>query len=142
MKFKTIIILISCIAFLFGCAHTSQVSNVQEPSPQQSNLTPGMVQSKIIKGSTTKNEILEIFGSPNIITKNKSGQEVWTYEKQSVVSTARSGSTEAYGTVGVAGVAGSRAESTQQVSTTTFTLMITFTKKDIVENYSMMSTKF
>ena len=139
---KIFLVLIICTAFLFGCAHTSSVSTAPEQSSQRSNLTPGMVQTKIIKRETTKNEILEIFGPPNIITKNKSGKEVWTYEKQSVTSTSTSGSTEAYGTIGIAGVGGSRTGSSQEISTSTFTLMITFKEDEVVENYSMMSTKF
>ena len=43
-------------------------------------LPPG---AKIIKGETTQAEILEIFGSPNIVTKNKSDNEVWNYNRMS-----------------------------------------------------------
>jgi len=142
MKFKSIFNLIILVSFLFNCAHTPPAPIVTEKPSQKSNLTPGMIETKIIKGKTTKNEILEIFGPPNIITRDKGGREVWTYERQSVTSSARSGSTEAYGTVGVAGVGGSRTSSTQQVSTSTFTLMITFTENDSVDKYSMMSTSF
>lgn len=139
---KILSVLIICTSFLFGCIHSSSVSNTPLQSSQKSNLTPGMVQTKIVKCVTTKNEILGIFGPPNIITKNKSGKEVWTYERQSVTSTSRGSATEAYGTIGIAGVGGSRTGSSQETSTSTFTLMITFAEDDIVENYSMMSTIF
>ncbi|MCX5713647.1 MAG: hypothetical protein NT033_02330, partial [Candidatus Omnitrophica bacterium] len=72
--------------FLLGCASVQPV--------QKSNLTPGMAKSKIIKNQTSQNDILEIFGPPNIITKNKSGNEVWTYDKVSV----ETGTSEVYGT--------------------------------------------
>ena len=112
--------------FLFGCASV-------QPA-QKSNLTAGVVNKTIVKGQTSQDEILKTFGPPNIITKNKSGKEVWTYDK---VSTASSGS-GAYGTILIAGVGGSSSSTSSQ----TFTLMVTFNESDIVEDYSMMSTAF
>ena len=111
---------------LSGCASVQPV--------QKGNLTPGMAKTQIVKGVTTQNEILEVFGSPNIITKNKSGNEVWTYDKASV----ESGTSDVYGTIIIAGGAGSRSSS----STRTFTLMIEFNENDIVEDYSYRSSAF
>ena len=51
------------LIFIAGCATV-------QPA-QKSNLTPGMVKTTIIKGETRQNEILEVFGAPNIITQNK-----------------------------------------------------------------------
>lgn len=45
----------------------------------------GIVKSKIEKGVSSQNEILKILGAPNIVTKNKSNNEVWNYNKMSVV---------------------------------------------------------
>ncbi|MFH1321665.1 MAG: hypothetical protein ABII90_13565, partial [Bacteroidota bacterium] len=69
---KIFLVALSCL-FLFGCASVQPV--------QKGNLTPGMAKTNIIKGVTTQNEILEVFGAPNIITRNKSDNEVWTYDK-------------------------------------------------------------
>jgi hypothetical protein len=112
---------------LFGCATT------KEPV-QQANLTPGMAKTKIIKGQTTQDEVLKVFGPPNIITKNKSGNEVWTYDKASVESTY----SEAYGTILIAGIGSGRAGT----SSRTFTLMIEFNDKDVVSDYSYRSATF
>jgi len=101
---------------------------------QKSNLTPGMAKAKIIKNQTSQTEILDIFGAPNIITKNKSGNEVWTYDKVSLDSSASSG----YGTLIILGVAGGKSSS----STRTFILMIEFTKNNIVNNFSYRSSAF
>ena len=74
------------VLLLSGCNNVNQV----EPA-QKSNLTTGMVKKKIIKGITTQNEILKVFGAPNIITKNKSGNEVWTYDTISVEKSTEEG---------------------------------------------------
>ena len=111
---------------IYGCASVQPV--------QKGNLTAGMVKTTIIKGETIQNDILEVFGAPNIITKNKSGNEVWTYEKMSV----ESGSSEVYGTAIIVGGKGSRTSS----SSRTFTLMIEFNDNDVVKDYSYRSSAF
>jgi len=52
---------------LLGCA-TFPMS--REPV-QKSNLTVGTIKKEIVKGQTTQAEILKLFGSPNLITKNR-----------------------------------------------------------------------
>ena len=114
------------IITLFGCASVQPY--------QKSNLTPGMAKAKIVKGQTSQNEILKIFGSPNIITKNKSGNEVWTYDKVSIDSR----SSGAYGTIIILGTSGAKSS----LSTRTFTLMIEFNDSGIVKDYSYRSSAF
>ena len=122
-----LIFALGALFFLTGCASTT------EPV-QKSNLTPGMAKTKIIKNQTTQKEMLDVFGPPNIVTKNKSGNEVWTYDRVSVESSV----SDAYGTIIIAGVASGRAST----STRTFTLMIEFDEKDIVKEYSYRSSAF
>src|SRR6185436_3116344 len=93
-----------------GCASTA-------PSGQ-SNLTPGMVKKNIIKNQTTQNDILEVFGAPNIVTKNKTGNEVWTYDKVSIDT----GASNSFGTLVILDTSGSRTSASNR----TFTLMIEF----------------
>lgn len=123
---KRLMIIFSFCFLLFGCASVQPV--------QKGNLTPGMAKTKIIKEQTTQTEILEVFGAPNIVTKNKSGNEVWTYDKMSV----ETGTSDVYGTIIVAGGAGSRTST----STRTFTLMIEFDEKGVVKDYSYRSSAF
>ncbi|MBU1727143.1 MAG: hypothetical protein KJ880_05890 [Candidatus Omnitrophica bacterium] len=123
---KKYALLLVLVTFLFGCASV-------QPA-QKSNLTAGMVNKTIVKGQTSQDEILKTFGPPNIITKNKSGKEVWTYDKVSTASSSAGG----YGTILIAGVGGSSSSTASQ----TFTLMVTFNENNIVEDYSMMSTAF
>lgn len=69
-------LLSSCQSYKYGAG--------DEYAPS-SNLTFGMVKSKIEKGKTSQAEILQIFGSPNMVTKNRSNNEVWSYNRMSVV---------------------------------------------------------
>jgi len=113
--------LVSCNAYKYGASGENTTS---------SNLTFGLVKSKIVKNETAQMEILELFGSPNITTKNRSGLEVWSYNKMSAVS--KSGST----------VGWRNAKGSSTSSSTSFDLIITFTEDDVVKDYSVVSTKF
>ena len=112
---------------LLGCTTSEQPA-------QKSNLTAGMVKKQIIEGVTTQNDILQIFGAPNIITRNKSGREVWTYDTISVEKSAEEG----YWSVIVAGAAGGRSSA----STRTFILMITFDDNEVVKQCSYRASEF
>jgi hypothetical protein len=134
------------------------VSNLQAPaSPgggQKSNLTPGMVKTTIQEGRTTQGEVLSVFGAPNIVTRDTSGREVWTYSVQSVSKSAASAEVGGSFGAGAAGVtnstviggggavSGGKSGSVSQSSSSTFTLMITFDAGDVVETYQMQSTQF
>lgn len=123
---KKIVSLLLLVVLIGGCASV-------QPA-EKGNLTPGMAKTKITKGQTTQNEILEVFGAPNIVTKNKSGNEVWTYDKASI----ETGTSDVYGTMIIAGGVGSRTST----SARTFTLMIEFDDKGIVKDYSYRSSAF
>ena len=115
------LLLISCVAHKYG----------ENAAPtQKSNLTFGMVKSKIIKNVTTQDEILKLFGSPNLVTKNKSNDEVWSYNKMSVQN--KVGSSEV--------LFGQKAS--QSSSSQSFDLIITFGNNDIVNDYSVISTSY
>jgi hypothetical protein len=125
-KASFILPLICLVVWGIGCQEESRT--------QGSNLTPGMAKTKIINGVTNQSEILEVFGSPNIITKNKSGNEVWTYDKVAMEKSYESG----YWNVLVGGKEGGR----QATSTKTFTLMIEFDNNGIVKDNSYRASKF
>ncbi len=120
------------LPIIFGFVLLSGCASVQPV--EKSNLTPGMAKTKIIKNTTTQNEILQVFGAPNIVTKNKSGNEVWTYDKVSV----ETGSSGAYATILIAGAAGNNSST----SSRTFTLMIEFDEHEVVQDYSYRSSGF
>ena len=124
MKIVSLLILICVI--ISGCTPAEPV--------QPSNLTPGMVKKEIVEGVTTQQEILSVFGPPNIITKSKSGNEVWTYDTISVKQSAKDG----YWNVIVAGGSSTKGSS----STRTFTLMIEFDSNEVVKTCSYRSSAF
>lgn len=115
-----LLILTACNSYKYGT----------DGNAQKSNLTMGVVKSQIIKGETKQDEILKIFGSPNLVSKNKSNLEVWSYNKMSVENKA--GSTDFF--------AGQRAS--QSSSSRSFDLIITFDDEDVVKDYSVVSTAY
>lgn len=117
----TLLLLTSCGSYKYG-------TNA-EPT-QKSNLTFGVVKSKIKKGETTQAEILKIFGSPNLIVKNKSNDEVWNYNKMSVQQ--KEGRNDY--------IFGQKASASS--SSQSFDLIITFDDNDIVKDYSVISTSY
>jgi hypothetical protein len=120
-----------------GCATTATTANYQ-----RSNLTFGMVKKNLVKGQTAQSEVLSLFGAPNITTLNKSGEEVWTYDKVAVSNEDISGGigigNSSGGVIGGAGVSGS----SSSTSSRSITLMITFDSKDIVKDYAVMAQEF
>ena len=117
-----------CMVLAFACSST------REEARGQKTLGYAMIKSSVKKGQTTQAEILQMFGSPNIVTKNKKDLEVWTYSRQS--SQAESGGS--FGSILIAG--GSSAYS--KTSTESFDFIVTFDKNDTVEDYSVVSSKF
>lgn len=101
-----------------------------EGTAQKSNLTIGVVKSQIVKGETTQDEILKLFGAPNLVSKNKSNKEVWSYNRMSVEEKA--GSTDYF-----TGTRASRSSASKS-----FDLIIIFDTNDVVDDYSVVSTAY
>ena len=81
MQFSLLISLLTLVGCSNGPAKTIT-------SPQKSNLTFGLVKSKLIEGETSQSEILNLFGAPNLTTRNSKKQEVWNYNRMSFESGA------------------------------------------------------
>ena len=105
---------------------------------RNSNMTQGNVQLNVVEGKTNKSEILEVFGAPNITTRNSSGREVWTYQRSAQV--AQSSSQTGYWTVLLAGREGS--SSGFESSSRMITLIIKFDSKDVVADFSSRTSNF
>ena len=131
MKFKYVFeIIILCI--FFSCT-SSTINN--------RNLTLGLIQKNIKKG-LSQTEILESIGSPNIITKNKKGEEVWTYDRISneKKSQSRFGSfiLNPFYIFGM----GSSNYSKSESSSTSLTLIINYDNNNEVIDFSYQSLKY
>lgn len=116
----------------------SCVSNPRPLTDRNSELTHGNVQMNLIVGQTTKSEVIENFGSPNITTRDGAGREVWTYQRAAQVQ--QSSSQSGYWTVIFAGRSGQA--SGFETSSTMITLIIKFDDKDRVSDFRSRSSTF
>lgn len=128
-KIFSIILLLACV----GCSNTDMI--VPE---QKSNLTVGMIKKEIIKGQTTQNDIMTLFGAPNIITTNAKGNEVWNYSKSSYQAGAERKSSG----WSLLLLGSSKSSALSNASTASMDLIITFDSKGIVEDYKVISAAF
>ena len=107
-------------------------------SDKNSQLTQGNVQMNLIVGETTKAQVIENFGSPNITTRDGSGKEVWTYQRAAQVS--QSSSKSGYWNIIIAGQSGTA--SGFESSSKMITLIIKFDENDIVYDFKSMESSF
>ena len=133
MILKILLPICSIIIFLTSCMTTPQPL-----TERNSKLTQGNVQMSIKVGATTKAEIIENFGSPNITTRDGSGKEVWTYQRSAQV--AQSSSKAGYWTILLAGQSGN--SSGFESSSRMITLIIKFDNKDVVADFKSRTSNF
>jgi outer membrane protein assembly factor BamE (lipoprotein component of BamABCDE complex) len=121
------------LALLSGCATA--------PAPvdaRNSILTQGNVQMNLKVGLTSKADVLNSFGSPNITTRDASGEEVWSYQRQATV--AQSSDSANYWSIFLTGE--SRSASGFSQSSRMMTLIITFNRNDVVSDFRSRSSDF
>jgi|TARA_B110000090_G_C13176571_1_gene367565 outer membrane protein assembly factor BamE (lipoprotein component of BamABCDE complex) len=131
MKYCLLVVLTSI--FLIGC-----VTPPEPLSKQNSSLTQGNVQLSLKVGITDKSEVLNVFGAPNITTRDGSGQEVWTYQRAGQAS--QSSSSSGYWTVILAG--GTSKASGFESSSRMMTLIIKFDESDKVIDFKSRTSNF
>ena len=124
--------------FIFSILLTGCVTAPEPLTKKNSELTQGMVQMKVEVGKTSKTEILETFGGPNITTRDSSGNEVWTYQRQA--QTNQSSSQSGYWTIILAGKTSEA--SGFETSSRMMTLIIKFDKNDIVTDFKSRESNF
>ena len=137
MKLFTYLVSTIASLSLLGLCSCSSVPGAAEKQ-MNSPFTSGQVSLTLKKNVTTKAEVLNAFGSPNIVTQDGDGNSVWTYQKNASVT--KSGGNSFYWTVVLAG--GNSGDSGIMNSTRTMTLIITFNNKDIVSNFKSLATNF
>lgn len=87
-----------------------------------------------MRGKSTQDEIIKALGHPSIITRNKKDEEVWTYSHQSYDSES--------GSFGFGLIFLGKNKAFSSASSSSFDLIITFDKKDIVRDYSVVASQF
>ena len=133
MKTSNILVSFMLGIMLFGC-----VSPPKPLTERNSQLTQGNVQMNLVVGKTTKAQVLENFGSPNITTRDGVGREVWTYQRAAQV--AQSSSQSGYWTVILAGKSSNA--SGFETSSRMITLIIKFDKNDVVTDFRSRTSNF
>lgn len=129
-------LLVSCVALLASCSATRHAADTQK-GLQGNRLTVGTVQKEIKKGMSGS-EVAEALGSPNIVSTDEQGREVWIYDK---ISTDRVQSeSSGYGTLilfGYSGGAGASSTSQQ-----TLTIIIKFDNDKKVRDFAYHTSRF
>ena len=133
MKKLAVFLIVAIGLSLGGCATTSQ-----PVTQRNSQLTQGNVQMNLVVGKTTKAEVLENFGAPNITTRDGAGREVWTYQRAAQVS--QSSSQSGYWTI----IFGGQSSNTTgfESSSQMITLIIKFDKNDVVTDFRSRTSNF
>lgn len=127
------VLLVGLGLLLPGCAPPPQPL-----TERNSALTQGNIQLNLVVGQTTKAQVLETFGAPNITTRDGSGREVWTYQRAAQVS--QSSNRSGYWTVILAGQNSSA--SGFESGSRMITLIIKFDSSDVVTDFRSRTSDF
>jgi len=154
MGIKSKPILGVCAALvLSGCGGAGYHASSVQQGLEGEKLTVGTVQREIRKGMSGA-EVAQVLGSPNIVSTDEKGREVWIYDKiatDRVYSTSSGGVSAlvlggALAGVGVAGggVGAGYSSSAGAVSTTqrTLTVIIKFDEEKRVRDFAYHSSRF
>jgi outer membrane protein assembly factor BamE (lipoprotein component of BamABCDE complex) len=112
-------------------------SSPPEEEPPVDQLTVGRVQGEIKVGMSAA-AVVEVLGSPNIITTDELRRENWVYDKISTEHT--SASTSTYGTLILMG--GSSGKSKSSTHQRTLTIIIKFDENKLVRDFAYNYTQF
>jgi outer membrane protein assembly factor BamE (lipoprotein component of BamABCDE complex) len=127
MRFITFLMLLSC----YSATSTSSINT------EARELTPGIIKKEIRIG-LSQADVVNILGSPNIITRDSKGKEVWVYDRISAEVETQSSSQ--YGTILILGFVNQKTKT--KTTQKTLTLIITFDSDNRVENFSYHYSKF
>ena len=137
MKISSILVGITSLALLAGCQsagyHLDQVRGEQSDKA----LTVGRVQKEIRVGMTNT-EVVEVLGSPNMVTTDEERREVWVYDK---IATESAQSSNSGGiNILILGVRGSSGASS--TSQRTLTVVVKFDKQNKVRDFAYQTSRF
>jgi outer membrane protein assembly factor BamE (lipoprotein component of BamABCDE complex) len=132
-----------------GCGADYHAQKVSPDSREGTTLTVGTVQKEIRKGMAAS-QVAEALGSPNIVTTDESGREVWIYDRfatEAAYSNSSGGLLVIVGGAGggaAAGGGGGIFGSSGASSTTqrTLTVIIKFDESRQVRDFAYHSSKF
>ena len=114
--------------FLIACEADYHARRVREGADEQ-RLTVGLVQREIKRGMSSAG-VIEALGSPNVISTDEEGRQVWVYDKMATDVVA-SGSSWLVLTSGAA-----------SKSQRTLTIVVKFDEKEHVRDFAYHATRF
>lgn len=132
-KFMYAVCLLSCVFLITSCASTQKNANTSTTD----NISVGKVQREIKIGMTSA-EVVEVLGSPNIVTTDEERREVWVYDKISTQIDSSSSSKGIWLVVIGAGSEKNKYSSSQR----TLTIIIKFDKENKVRDFSYRTSSF
>jgi len=148
VAFLSILIAVFCSGCMSATQHRQEVSN-----PEADRISVGKVQREIRVGMSSA-EVVEVLGSPNMVTTDEKRREVWVYDKiatDHAYSTSSGGISALIlgGNVGGSGAlgggigsgysSGSGAASTSQ---RTLTVIIKFDEQNKVRDFAYRQSSF
>ncbi len=107
------------------------------PDGNATNLTVGKVQGEIKKGMPAS-DVAAVLGSPNIVTTDEKGREVWIYDK---VSSSRVDTGKSFGG-GIIILGGSSAQVQSTSVQKTLTIIIKYDEQKMVRDFAYNYTQF
>lgn len=134
--FRCVFIVVGSISFassFLGCA--SMLKSATNPNY---SLNQGNIELNLRSGRTTKAEVLEKFGSPNIVTRDGACREVWMYQR--AMQSSQRDQLSSYATLLLAGQ--SRHRKSFVSASRMVTLIIKFNSHDVVEDFSSRTSCF
>ena len=120
-----------------GCSATQHAQDVAQAQEAGSRLTVGTVQRQIRVGMRNA-EVVEVLGSPNVVTTDERRRETWVYDRIST-QTAYSGSAGGVNVLFLGGVARAGAVATSQ---RTLTIIIKYDEGGAVRDFAYRSSSF
>lgn len=152
MKVKMLILSSAIMIVSTGCVSArNHINDVHSTTERE--LTVGVVQKEIRQGMY-QDQVAQALGSPNIVTKDESGQETWIFHKiatQASYSNSRAGGFGGLGAgvpVGASlllGLGGGSYDTSAGASATTqktLTVVIKFTPKGTVQSATYHASTF
>ena len=127
---------LSAVTALTGCSAARHAASTQE-GLQGDRLTVGTVQKEIRRGMSGA-QVIEALGSPNIVSTDEQGREVWVYDKiatDRVYSESSGG-----GTLILAWAHGAAGSSS--TSQRTLTVIIKFDEDKKVRDFAYHTSRF
>lgn len=120
-----------------SCTSVNGGSYKAASGSQDKEITIGKVQTEIRKGMSGA-EVLEILGSPNIVTKDQNGMETWAYDRIATEANYSESSNILFLVLYAQGSTSSRAT----VSQKTLTVILKMNDSGKVDSFSYHASKF